>query len=50
MSLFQVPDKERDYKSFTLFVMINVWTVVFNLIVSLGFYFFPCYGKGGQYY
>ncbi len=40
-SLFYMPDKEKNYQSYMVFVLTILWSVVTGLIVSLGFYFFP---------
>src|SRR5690606_1778415 len=36
-----MPDKEKNYQSYMVFVLTILWSVVTGLIVSLGFYFFP---------
>lgn len=40
-SLFYMPDKEKNYQSYMVFVLTILWSVVTGLTVSLGFYFFP---------
>ncbi len=39
--VFSVPDKEKNYKSYTVFVMTIIWSVVIGAIVSTGFIFLP---------
>jgi PAS domain S-box-containing protein len=40
-SLFSVPDKEKEYQSYMVYVLCILWTVVTAVIVSMGFFFFP---------
>ncbi len=39
--LIPVPDKEKDYQAYMVFVIAIVWTSVCSLIALTGFYFFP---------
>lgn len=41
ISLFSIPDKEKDYHRYMVFVLCILWTVVTGIIVSLGFVFLP---------
>lgn len=40
-SLFSVPDREKNYQGYMVYVLSITWTLVICGIVSLGFYFFP---------
>jgi PAS domain S-box-containing protein len=40
-SFFSIPDKEKDYQSYMVYVLAILWSVVIAVIVSLGFFFFP---------
>ncbi|MDB5006807.1 MAG: domain S-box-containing protein [Mucilaginibacter sp.] len=40
-NFFSVPDKERQYQSYMVFVLTIIWSVVTGVIVSIGFYSFP---------
>lgn len=40
-SLFTIPDKEKEYQSYMVYVLSILWTIVIGSIVSTGFYFFP---------
>jgi PAS domain S-box-containing protein len=40
-NLFSVPDKEKNYQGYMVYVLAVIWSVVTGLIVSMGFYFFP---------
>ncbi len=40
-NFISVPDKEKNYKGYTVFVMAIIWSVVIGAIVSVGFVFFP---------
>ncbi len=39
--VFSIPDKEKDYQSYMVYVLCILWTVVTAIIVSIGFFFFP---------
>lgn len=41
MTLFQLPDKERNVKSYTLYLLAIIWALVTCLIALVEFYFFP---------
>jgi PAS domain S-box-containing protein len=41
LALFKVPEKEKEYQSYMVFVHTVLWSVVIGVIVSVGFYFFP---------
>jgi PAS domain S-box-containing protein len=36
-----VPDKEKNYQSYMVYVLAIMWTVVISVIVSVGFFYFP---------
>lgn len=38
---FSIPDKEKNYQSYMVFVLCILWTAVTAAIVSIGFIFFP---------
>lgn len=38
---FAIPDKEKDYQRYMVFVLSILWTAAISGIVSIGFYFFP---------
>lgn len=40
-NFFTVPDKEKNYQSYMVFVLAVIWCIITSLIVSLGLYFFP---------
>ncbi|MCW3121463.1 MAG: domain S-box protein, partial [Flavipsychrobacter sp.] len=40
-NFFSIPDKEKQYQSYMVFVLTIIWSVVTGVIVSMGFYFFP---------
>lgn len=40
-SFFSIPDKEKDYQGYMVYVLGILWPVVIALIVSVGFFFFP---------
>lgn len=40
-NLFIVPDKEKNYQSYMVFVLTILWSIIIGVIVSVGFYFFP---------
>ncbi len=40
-NFFSIPDKEKNYQGYMVFVLAIIWSVVIGLIVSIGFYFFP---------
>ncbi|QNA43763.1 PAS domain S-box protein [Lacibacter sediminis] len=40
-NFFSVPDKEKNYQEYMVYVLAIIWSVVTGLIVSVGFYFFP---------
>lgn len=40
-NFFSVPDKERQYQSYMVFILTIIWSVVTGVIVSIGFYSFP---------
>lgn len=39
--LFYIPNKEKDYQSYMVFMLSFFWTVVIGGVVSFGFIFFP---------
>lgn len=41
ITFFSLPDKEKDYQSYMVYVLTFIWTIVICTIVSLGFIFFP---------
>jgi len=41
IDFFSIPDKEKDYQSYMVYVLSVLWTVVIGSIVSVGFFFFP---------
>lgn len=41
INLLSIPDKEKDYQSYMVFVLCILWTAVVGGTVSLGFYFLP---------
>src|SRR5687767_7449831 len=38
---FTVPDKEKDYQRYMVFVLGILWPLIIGIIVSIGFIFFP---------
>lgn len=38
---FSIPDKEKDYQRYMVYVLGILWPVVIALVVSVGFFFFP---------
>ncbi|MEJ6980515.1 PAS domain-containing protein [Pedobacter sp. P351] len=40
INFFSIPDKEKDYKSYMVYVLSILWTLVICSIVSIGFIFF----------
>jgi len=40
-NFFTIPDKERNYQSYMVFVLSIMWWVVMMLIVAIGFIYFP---------
>lgn len=38
---FAIPDKEKEYQSYMIYVLSIIWSVVTGIIVFLGLYFFP---------
>lgn len=40
-NIFIIPDKEKNYQGYMVFVLALIWAVVTGLIVSVGFYYFP---------
>ena len=41
MTIFQLPDKEKNIRSHSLYLLTIIWTLVTCLIASIEFYFFP---------
>lgn len=41
VNFFSVPDKEKNYQGYMVYVLTILWSVVTGVIVSVGFYFFP---------
>lgn len=39
--IFSIPDREKEYQSYMLFVLAILWTIVTSVIVSAGFFYFP---------
>lgn len=40
-NFYSVPDKEKNYQGYMVYVLAIIWSVVTSVIVSAGFYFFP---------
>lgn len=40
-NFFHVPDKEKEYQRYMVFVLTIIWSVVTAVIVSVGFFYFP---------
>ncbi|MGL2966987.1 PAS domain-containing protein [Flavobacterium sp. XGLA_31] len=38
---FSVPDKDKNYQSYMVYMLAMIWAVVTSSIVSVGFYYFP---------
>ncbi len=41
INFYSIPDKEKDYQSYMVYVLSILWMVVIGSIVSIGFFFFP---------
>ncbi|MFC3562910.1 PAS domain-containing protein [Pedobacter jamesrossensis] len=40
-NVFLVPDKEKNYQSYMVYVLTIIWSMVTGIVVSIGFFYFP---------